>query len=407
MAFLIGITGRAGSGKSTISAMLKSIDAEILDLDSYAAGLYSDQNVIEQIESTFGHSDKEKLREQCFSDKDSLDKLNGIFYHRFKSAVSDFRKKLTVEGVEIGVVDGAVLVDAGLNQQVDCVIFAEAPEEVMAERFSGRKGIDYDQAMQVIKAQEKLLYSRDKSDLIVETSPQPEEIKKKLWTSLSSIVPDKLKKAFIAGIIFFVTAISAITPGCGEKKPEEPPPVVVDNAIVMYNYVKEGALPDTGGPVIAEDLQNEDFEALQEMDADHRAEVLMKKLFPQKAPEDTLVGRNAEMPEINRASKLLESDRAYDALRVAEEMIAHNPRDPEVVMRAEFMRAMAFTKLENRRGYEEAMGKSIEAMAMMAAKSEVIKFREQRLQLQQNIEALVPWEENIAPDGISGDDSGE
>lgn len=399
---ILGITGRAGSGKSTAAAVLKQKGAVILDLDAVTARLYDNEEIRKKVVRAFGPDmqtnnketlDRDRLRSLCFSDPEKLKRLNSIFFPLFVEEIKKFRNSLPDDS--LGVVDGAVLFDADLDRLVDRIIWFEAPEPVMIRRFAERKGISAEQAESVLNRQASMCEKRDMADAIIETSSDIESTRAKLLASVRKM-----------GLLCLL-AIALCLSGCGCQKAVTPlSDLDVDDALTMYDHARHGRTTEVARRQPSRLVRDasEDIEELTSMEAEERAEALVKRLFPPAPDPHSLVGRRAELAEIDRAARFLNSNRPHDAIRAAEELISHNPRNPEIVMRGQFVRAMAFSKLGDQSQYEEAMSESMEAMSKMAGLPEVIQFRDQRTRMQDNIEDVVPWLENIAPDGVTGDE---
>ncbi|MBT5855544.1 dephospho-CoA kinase [bacterium] len=134
---IIGVTGKAGSGKSEATAILKAhLQANVIDLDKIGHQLLMDPQVINEIEATFGTDviqgnvvDRKKLGAIVFSESHSLESLNSIMHPRIKSEV----EKRLDESQKTVLIDGALLHEIGLIECCDEIILIESDEADIAK----------------------------------------------------------------------------------------------------------------------------------------------------------------------------------------------------------------------------------------------------------------------------------
>lgn len=155
---IIGLCGGSGSGKSTISACLAEMGAEVIDADKIARSLTDPGSpVLATIRSTFGdnvfhqdgHLNRSALASIVFSDPEALQKLNAITHPEIKKQIL---KRLTLCQTT-AVIDAAVLHQAGLDTLCDKTIFVTAPKEIRLQRIMERDGISKETACNRIDAQ--------------------------------------------------------------------------------------------------------------------------------------------------------------------------------------------------------------------------------------------------------------
>lgn len=155
---VIGLCGGSGSGKSTISACLAELGAEIIDADRIARSLTeSGSPVLETIRNTFGEGvftedgalNRGALASIVFSDSEELKKLNAITHPEITRQI---KKRLECCD-KTAIIDAAVLHQAGLHQLCDKTVWITAPKELRLERIMKRDGLSYEAAVKRIEAQ--------------------------------------------------------------------------------------------------------------------------------------------------------------------------------------------------------------------------------------------------------------
>lgn len=147
-AFVVGLTGPIGAGKSTVAAILRELGARVLDADAIAKD--------EQLRGTTGYSaivqqfgtgvlgedkeiDRRKLAAIVFADPTRLEQLERILHPRVISRVLEARKMLPDD--QILVVEAIKLIETSLHNACDRVWVVLAPRDRLALRLSSR-GMD-------------------------------------------------------------------------------------------------------------------------------------------------------------------------------------------------------------------------------------------------------------------------
>jgi dephospho-CoA kinase len=144
-AFVVGLTGPMGAGKSTVAAMLRELGAKVLDADA----LVHD----EQLRGTVGYSaivqtfgtkvlgedkeiDRSKLAAEVFGDPARLRRLEQIMHPRVIARVLEARSMLSDD--DVLVVEAIKLLDGDLRKACDKIWVVVAPHQTMIERLALR-----------------------------------------------------------------------------------------------------------------------------------------------------------------------------------------------------------------------------------------------------------------------------
>jgi len=161
---VIGITGPAGSGKSTVSKIIKNIygdKASIIDVDRLGHEVLTYFFIKEKLKENFGEEifdddnniSRSKLGEIVFSNKEKLELLNKIVHPEILKKTEQILKKISNKN-DIIIVDAALLFKIGLDKLCDKIIYVDAPEELRIERLSENRGIPLEKARNIVKSQE-------------------------------------------------------------------------------------------------------------------------------------------------------------------------------------------------------------------------------------------------------------
>ena len=179
----IGITGGIGSGKSTLSALIRKHGYPVYDTDKEARRLQDEnQQIVLQIKNIFGEDiyqhgklDRSKVASLVFNSPELLKKLTLVVHPAVKQDFMSWRANNSCE--DLVFVESAVLFEGGFNQLTDKVILVTASEEIRIQRVTNRDGISREQVLSRIKNQIPDTEKASKSDLIINTDQGlPEDV---------------------------------------------------------------------------------------------------------------------------------------------------------------------------------------------------------------------------------------
>jgi dephospho-CoA kinase len=163
---VIGLTGGIASGKTTVSARLEELGAQIIDADRIgheiiAPGGPAYDPVLEafgrDILAPDGTVDRRKLGALAFADPERLKRLNGISHpimaRRMGEQIAAARARRPAERPPLIVLDAAILLEAGWDRLCDAVWAVEAPPEAALARLIARNGLSEEQARRRLDSQ--------------------------------------------------------------------------------------------------------------------------------------------------------------------------------------------------------------------------------------------------------------
>lgn len=175
-AYLLGLTGRIGSGKSTVGRMLERLGATVIDADELVHELMRPgQPAFARIHATFGREvlapdgtiDRAKLAQQVFADPQALRRLEQILHPQVIARVLDVRagmfndSTLAVEAVKL--LESPL---AGVCQEIWVTV---APEDVLIARL-GERGVSEGEARMRLAAQMPQERMREGATVVLENA---------------------------------------------------------------------------------------------------------------------------------------------------------------------------------------------------------------------------------------------
>lgn len=155
----VGLTGGVASGKTTVAQLFIEFGAPLLEADQVSRDIVAPgAPALAAIEQRFGAEyllpdgtlNRRKLRERVFADPESRRALEAITHPHIGAAIAAWR---AAQSAPYCILSNAILVEAGMDAQVDRVLVVDAPTEVQLQRLVRRDGIDESLARQMIAAQ--------------------------------------------------------------------------------------------------------------------------------------------------------------------------------------------------------------------------------------------------------------
>ena len=196
MTKVIGLTGGIGSGKSTVSQCLAELGAVIIDADKVGHEAFEpDTDAWREVVATFGRQiltpageiDRKKLGEIVFNQPESLSRLNQIMHPRMYDMMQAQIEEHRQQGVDVVVIEAAVLIEADWTSLVDEVWVTVAPEAMVLERLKKQHGLDEAQTLARIRSQLSSEERGKHADVVLNNDVALDEMKakvKELWSRL-------------------------------------------------------------------------------------------------------------------------------------------------------------------------------------------------------------------------------
>ena len=181
---LVGLTGGIAAGKSTVSATLAELGAEIIDADLIARQVVMPgERAWHKLREHFGPGvfrpdgqvDRERLAEVVFADKAKLTVLNEITHPDIFARVAE-RLERSHDREVVVVIDAALLIETGLADRVDVVVVVDAGDEEEQVRRLVATGMGERDARARVAAQLPAEQRLARADLVVENHGSLDEL---------------------------------------------------------------------------------------------------------------------------------------------------------------------------------------------------------------------------------------
>ena len=193
---LIGLTGGAGSGKSTVSEMFRELGAAVVDADAATHALYEPGSLgFDLIEGEFGPEyvrdgriDRARLGELVFNDSDARQRLNAIVHPLVREWMAARTAEALIHGATVVVQDVPLLFESGLDHLYADVVLVYVPEHVQLQRLVEGRGLSGERARAMIAAQMPIDEKRQRTKHVVDNSGSRDETREqveRIWPQIS------------------------------------------------------------------------------------------------------------------------------------------------------------------------------------------------------------------------------
>jgi len=194
---LIGLTGGAGSGKSTVASMLRDLGAVVLDADVAAHTVYEPGSLgFDLIEAEFGPDyirdgkiDRARLGELVFHDADARARLNAIVHPLVREWMAAQTANALMRGAAVVVQDVPLLFENGLENLYSDVLLVYVPEETQVRRLVEGRGLSEDRARAIVATQMPIEDKRARARRVIDNQGTRDETREQVenvWAELVS-----------------------------------------------------------------------------------------------------------------------------------------------------------------------------------------------------------------------------
>ena len=175
----IGLTGGIGSGKSTVSFMLKEAGFEIVDADIIAKEvLVKYPEILEKVKVEFGAGffdwrgefRRKEFGNHIFRFPKQRKKYEEIILPYIKNEINDKLEELEKKKTSIVILYAPTLIENDLHKEMDYVILVWVDNNTQIQRVRSRDTLSRDEAINRINSQMPLDRKKDFANIIIENN---------------------------------------------------------------------------------------------------------------------------------------------------------------------------------------------------------------------------------------------
>jgi dephospho-CoA kinase len=199
---IVGLTGGIGTGKSTVSSILRELGVTVIDADEatravQARGSEGLQALVDEfgpdILTPDGDLDRARLADIAFRDEDARRRLNGIVHPRVRVWMAERQQEADERGEPVVVLDIPLLFESRGASAFETVLLVYAPEEVAVRRLTRQRGMTEEQARARIAAQMPIEEKRALATHVIENTGDLAELRRRVeaaWSAISEGLED-------------------------------------------------------------------------------------------------------------------------------------------------------------------------------------------------------------------------
>lgn len=170
-AFLLGLTGSIGMGKSETAKLFAAAGVPVFDADGAVHALYRDPAVAAEIAAVFpgcaatGSVDRAHLAAALAADPAGFAKLEAVVHPKVGACLKRF---LAEARAPLVVLDIPLLYEAGWDALCDAVVAVSAPPAVQKARVMARPGMSETKLNAILARQMPDAEKRRRADFVIE-----------------------------------------------------------------------------------------------------------------------------------------------------------------------------------------------------------------------------------------------
>lgn len=209
---VIGLTGGIGTGKSTVSQILRNKGFSVIDLDVISHKVIEFPSIVEKIVKNFGKEvlennennndgnrtvSREKLGKIIFSNREKRFTLNSIMHPEIlrimHKKILECESKNEKEN-KIIFVEIQLLFEVQWEKEFDYILLVAAKRDIQVRRVLERDKRSEKEAWNIINSQMSLDEKRGKSDFVIENDGNIDDLNRKVDKFLKILEQQQFQK---------------------------------------------------------------------------------------------------------------------------------------------------------------------------------------------------------------------
>ena len=185
-ALLVGVTGNIGSGKSTVSELMKDMGYSVISCDEINSQLWNQPEIVEEIGRITGKTDKKKVSEVIYRDPEIKQELENYLHAMIWERVQDFYQEHINEKAVI--VEVPLLFETDWYRHFDCNILVTCSVETAIERLQRTRGMSEENIRLVLSNQMPDGEKRKMADIVITNDSSLDKLSESVEKAINTIV---------------------------------------------------------------------------------------------------------------------------------------------------------------------------------------------------------------------------
>lgn len=192
----IGLTGGIGTGKSTVSNILKAEGLKIIDADTIAKEvLEKNTKILEMVRAQFGAGffdwrgefRRKEFGNHIFRFPKQRIKYESIIMPYIKQTIEDQVEKLEEKGEKIIILDAPTLIENNMHNEMDYIILVYADNSVQIQRVMNRDKLTKADAVSRINSQMPMEEKKEFANVIIDNNNDLVDTQKQVYDLIDFI----------------------------------------------------------------------------------------------------------------------------------------------------------------------------------------------------------------------------
>lgn len=186
----VGLTGGIGTGKSTVSDILRHEKFKIIDADIIAKEvLENNPPILEMVHTQFGSGffdwkgefRRKEFGNHIFRFPKQRIKYESIIMPYIKQSIEENIKAYEKKGEKIIIIDAPTLIENNLNVEMDYVILVYADNSVQIQRVMSRDKLTKIEAVSRINSQMSMEEKKEYANIIIDNNTDLIDTQKQVY----------------------------------------------------------------------------------------------------------------------------------------------------------------------------------------------------------------------------------
>lgn len=186
----IGLTGGIGTGKSTVSAILKNEGFKVIDADTVSKNVLEEKpEILEKVRIQFGEGffdwrgefRRREFGNHIFRFPKQRIKYEQIIMPYIKDEIENEIKAYEKNGEKIVVIDAPTLIENNLHEEMDYVILVCTDNSTQIQRVKNRDKLTQSEVVSRINAQMSMEEKKEFANIIIDNNNDLVETQKQVY----------------------------------------------------------------------------------------------------------------------------------------------------------------------------------------------------------------------------------
>ncbi len=182
---IVGLTGNMAAGKSAVAELWRRAGVPVVSADELARDAVKPHSTgLWQVEALLGPDavradgsmDRAAVRRIVFADDRRRAELEAIIHPEVRRQRDEWTREERAAGAGVVVWEIPLLFETGMEEEVDMIVFVDAPVEVRRRRAMRTRGLSEEEADAMMRAQMSADRKRERAHFVIDNGGTRDEL---------------------------------------------------------------------------------------------------------------------------------------------------------------------------------------------------------------------------------------